>query len=179
MRHMRGGLREWFVNHIVDISSVNLIKSRVNRQFIIKDLGHASEFVGIALDYNKHRGTLYLNQTSTIAQVLKKSNMPDCKRISSPTEKHVIFHLRTDTKPAEDFPEREAIGSLLYIASCTVPIISHVLSTLAPFLRHLLQSTELWLDVSSDICVVQLSWDSSTRIREIESIWEQSLVILT
>lgn len=130
----------WVVAYVDDLliigfdnTAVDFVKSHLRSAFLLKDLGRAPEFVGIALVYDEQRGTLCFNQTSAIRRALKKFNMSNSKPISSPMEKSVVAHLRSDSEPAVNVPYREAIGSLLYIATCTRPDIAYAVSTLAQF----------------------------------------------
>ena len=61
--------------------------------------------------------------------------MSDCKVISTPGEKQLILKPRNENEHSPNFPYRQAIGSLIYLATATRPDISWIVSKLSQYLE--------------------------------------------
>ena len=59
-----------------------MVKTALGNAFVVKDLGPASDFVGITLFYSKDGRTLKLTQESAIERALVKIGMEGCKPLS-------------------------------------------------------------------------------------------------
>ncbi len=109
--------------------SIQKFKEHLKRYFEMKDLGFPAKFVGLEIE--KCGKTLYLHQKRLINKVLEKVGMSHCKPVSTPMvtgpEK---LNLRNDTR-VKDFPYREVIGSLLYIAIGSRPDIAFSVNLLS------------------------------------------------
>lgn len=130
----------WVVAYVDDLlvisskqSTIDCVKRHLLDVFQLKDLGRATEFVGIAIHRDVDRGIMYLNQRTSIRRFIAKFGMENAKPVSTPMEKDVVTLLRQDSEPAQSVPYREVIGSLMYFATCTRPDIAYAVSTLAQF----------------------------------------------
>lgn len=52
-----------------DLETVEIVKRELCQTFLLKELGRASEFVGITLIYDNQWGTLHLNQKNSIMRI--------------------------------------------------------------------------------------------------------------
>ncbi|CAH2083649.1 unnamed protein product [Euphydryas editha] len=108
----------------------NKIKNKLMQYLEMKDLGKASQCVG--LNITRDGDTIMIDQGKYIRDVLTKYGMSDCKPCKTPIEVGLKF-----TKSAEDeemnYPYQQAIGCLLYIAQGTRPDISFAVNTLSRF----------------------------------------------
>lgn len=62
------------------------IKEALKKQFAMRDLGQAQEFLGIRLDADKKRKEIAIHQKPYIIRMLKKFRMDDCKPAKTPME---------------------------------------------------------------------------------------------
>ena len=140
------GEEVWLLAYVDDLLvlsrspiNVTMIKMELGKAFIIKDLGIASEFVGIAILYDEKSRRLKLSQTAAVKRAITKFGMDLCKPVSTPMERDVVDLLRSTSAPAINVPYREAIGSLLYFSTCTRPDISHSVGVLSQFCSNPLE----------------------------------------
>ncbi|KAK9703101.1 Reverse transcriptase (RNA-dependent DNA polymerase) [Popillia japonica] len=96
-------------------------KQRLQQKLKIKDLGVATEILGIRIARDFKKGTLQLDQSSYIEKILNKFNMNGCKPVTTPADPNA--KLDGNKQPKEDVeteeiknvPYQEAIGSLLFL----------------------------------------------------------------
>lgn len=96
-----------------------IVKKEAKKSFVLKDLGRASEYVGIATDCGDKEGTMTLSHVGTIGHCLEKFNIAQCKAVSTLIKKTALAVLRVDAEPAQDVACGEVIGSFLYFVTCT------------------------------------------------------------
>lgn len=114
--------------HIADY-----VKADLEQWFMLKDLGQASEFIGIAIHNDENRQGMYLNQANPLRQALKEFNTEKCKPITAPMESNAVGLLRKRTDSAVSVPYMEAISSLIYFATCTQLDSAYAVGTLARY----------------------------------------------
>ncbi|KAL5827944.1 hypothetical protein ACOSQ3_019789 [Xanthoceras sorbifolium] len=104
---------------------------RMNATFALKNLGSMSYF----LDFEAHRDAsrLFLTQTNYISDLLKKTNMIDCKPCDPPLSAGTKLMLATGELFSEPTLYQSVIGALQYL-SHTRPDISFVVNKLSQFL---------------------------------------------
>ena len=105
----------------------------------MKDLGKLKHFLGI--DFNPTDGQVKMLQKKYVTKILERFGMQDCKSRETPCEPKLEY-----TEEAEKMKEprkyREAVGSLIYLSTCTRPDITFVVSKLS---QHFAQpSVEHW-----------------------------------
>lgn len=113
--------------------AASIFENELRKSFILKDLGRVSEFVDVAIDYEDKKSMLTLSEVNAIGRFLKKFNMALCKAVSTPMEDNDSTLLEADADPSHDVPNRDVIGSSLYISICTRPITSYAILTLAQY----------------------------------------------
>ena len=107
----------------------------------MKDLGEARFKLGIEIR-RQENGDVLLVQEKYARDVVKRFNMEGSKPVSTPME--LGTHLDISQQPVTDeersemvnVPYRSAIGSLMYLATCTRPDLSASVSELSKFSQN-------------------------------------------
>lgn len=110
----------------------SFLKSTLNSQFKLKDLGEARHCLGMNICRNHETGIITLDQTNYIDQILARFNMSNCKPASTPLEVNPDCNVQVGICN-KDIPYQQAIGSLMYLAVLTRPDISFAVSYLSQF----------------------------------------------
>lgn len=104
----------------------------------MKDLGPLSYCLGIEFNQNIEKHEITMSQSKYIRDVLKRFNMEDCKRVTTPMNpseklsKDMCPKTEDEKKEVEKLPYQNLIGSLMYSVS-TRPDITHAVSILSQF----------------------------------------------
>lgn len=110
-----------------EIQEIEKQKEKLVKELNMKDMGTLSFFLGIRFKFEN--GTVQMDQSGYIQTFLQRFNMENCNRAPTPmTEGFCI------TGKGEKFDSklyREAVGSLLYIATKTRSDISYAVGLLA------------------------------------------------
>jgi transposase InsO family protein len=130
---------------------INQIKEKLSQNFSMVDFGLADSILGMEITRDWEAGTIFLNQQRYTLEILEKFNYLDCKPKSTPLESKCRFSsLQCATTQAEKSamakrPYRQAIGTLMYLMSCTRPDLASSLSILSRFLDN--PGVEHWAGV--------------------------------
>jgi hypothetical protein len=126
-----------------NIERVNEIKAELMKRFEMKDFGEAKSILGINLKRDWEKGTITLDQSEYIANLLVKFRQTSSRYSSSPIDKTATPMSKshspvTDLELAAmaDKPFREVVGSLMHLMVCTRPDIAHAVSSLSRFLQN-------------------------------------------
>ena len=111
------------------------VKSQVAQLFEISDLGEMKHFLGMEVIRDEASRTLWLGQRNYAKNVLKRFSMEDCKTKISPMDAGMQL-TKDGTALREEVPYRELIGSLLYLAMCTRPDLTHSVGMLSRFMSN-------------------------------------------
>ena len=115
------------------------LKNELKQTFKMKDLGEAHHILGMRINRDREKGTITLDQTSYIKNMLYSYGMEDCKEACTPLalgqtlSKEMSPKTEEDRRLMEEVPYRQAIGSLLYVAQGTRPDICHAVGVLSRF----------------------------------------------
>jgi hypothetical protein len=113
---------------------VQEIKNQLLQDFQVKDLGLAKLCLG--LEIKQEDGVIELSQVGYIKALLKKYKMEGCNVVATPSEitshKPSTKRLNQSSNP-KNWPFRELIGSLMYLAVATRPDIANTISRLAQY----------------------------------------------
>ena len=123
------------------LSNMEVVKRGLCEEFKIKDLGEAKFLRGIEIGRQKN-GDVFLVQERYARDVIGRFNMEGCKPESMPLD--LGCHLDTTQQPVTDaeraemvdVPYKSAIGSLMYLATCTRPDIVAAVSELSKFSQN-------------------------------------------
>ena len=112
------------------------VKVMLTERFKMKDLGKLKHFLGI--DFDQTGDQVKMSQKKYVTKILERFGMQDCRSRETPCEPKLEY-----TEDAEKMKEprryREAVGSLIYLSTCTRPDITFVVSKLS---QHLAEPSE-------------------------------------
>ena len=132
----------WVDDIIIAASSSMLMemgKNNLKKRFKMKDLGPISKFLGIRFTHHAN-GSVSIDQTQYLLNILQKFGMDNCKPRSTPCELKADSYYNEDDQTVIDEPGYRAIvGSLIYAMTCTRPDLSWIVSKLS---QHLSRPTE-------------------------------------
>ena len=122
----------------VKLGNIEEVKRGLSAEFKMKDLGEAKFLLGIEIRRHSN-GDVFLVQERYARNIISRYNMEGCKPVSTPLD--LGCHLDFTQQPATDverlgmvdIPYRSAIGSLMYLATCTRPDLSAAVSELSKF----------------------------------------------
>lgn len=110
------------------------LKSKLNKEFKMKDLGLVSNFLGINVKQDLENNITTLDQKEYLENVLKRFDMQDCKPMSTPMDPNSteIFKNCKLDKNSENLC-RQIIGCLMYAVCGTRPDLCVALSILSRY----------------------------------------------
>ena len=118
-------------------NEIQHIKKELNSRLEMKDLGEARVILGIEIFRDGLNRKLFIGQQEYTKQVLKRFNMTNARSILTPMDKSTFACLHTEGEQAPlNIPYRQAVGSLIYLVSCTRPDLAFSVSKLSQFLEN-------------------------------------------
>jgi len=121
----------------------NLVKDQLKKRFEMKDLGIANYCLGIKIERDRAKGSISLNQTQYVENMLRKYNMHEAHPVGTPLDPNkVLSKLQSpnaDTLQEQKIskvPYQAAVGSLLYAAQATRPDIAYAVNLLCKFCNN-------------------------------------------
>ena len=124
------------------LSLVGSVKSDFHKRYKMKDLGELQYVLGVRVDQNQAQKTIQLSQQTYIVDMLTKFNMLECRVVDTPMESKIkLSKSMAPTTPQgrkdmEQYPYREAVGSLLWIANGTRPDVAYAVSQVAKYMSN-------------------------------------------
>lgn len=123
-----------------DSNEICNLKSMLNREFQMKDLGLVCNFLGIKVIQDLENGITKLSQKEYLENVLRKFEMHNCKEMSTPMDLNFNAKSLEEKKSVIDKNIekkcRKIIGSLSYAALGTRPDICVAVSILSRYQNH-------------------------------------------
>lgn len=122
-------------------AAIDTIVNRLKQHFQVT-LDDATEFIGIEIKRNRERKTITLKQSGYIRNVLKRFNMTEANTSSIPADPSVRLSkeqcpkLKEEIEECSRIPFREAVGSLLFVATVTRPDILYAVNQASQFLTN-------------------------------------------
>lgn len=113
-----------------DEAAVTKLKSKLFKEFEMKDLGPVKNFMGLQIV--KENNQLYISQSSFIDRILAKFGMSDCNPIATPMEAKLKL-TKAESNEFTNQPYRELLGSLMYLMIGSRPDICFSLNYLSRF----------------------------------------------
>lgn len=91
--------------------------------------------MGIQIEREKDNRKLKIHQSVYAKKILDRFNHTDCSPVSTPADPGMKFS-KNEEGPRENknLPYREAIGSLMYLMTCTRPDIAYVVGVLSRYM---------------------------------------------
>jgi len=122
-----------------NVSEIKVTKESFSKFFKVKDLGEVKKIIGIEVTRNRSERTIHISQPAYVEKLLKKFNMSDCKECLTPEEhtKRLCkngYECNPNSEKLENVPYAEAVGALIYLATCTRPDIAHAVRQLSQYM---------------------------------------------
>lgn len=114
------------------------ITQHLEKQFQIRTMG-ADKFLGIDITRNRKERMLFASQPQFTSALLLKFGMQNCNPKATPADPHTNLTAQMSPGTQEEanamkkVPYREAVGSLLYLATTTRPDIAYAVSQVSRF----------------------------------------------
>lgn len=114
---------------------VEKLKSTLNKNFCMKDLGVVKKYLGVDIKQNLFEGYTELSQVDYLKRVLQRFEMQDCKSMDTPIEYNVNLNLFKSNVCDSKMEKlcRQIIGSLMYAVLGTRPDLCESVSLLSRF----------------------------------------------
>jgi hypothetical protein len=122
-----------------DIEEIDDLKKKLGERFKMSDLGEAHYCLGIQITRNRQQGTIQINQTKYVDDIIERFNMTDCKPIATPMDPNVKLSKEmspkneNDARKMQGIPYRNLTSSLMYAMTGTRPDIAYTVRTLSKY----------------------------------------------
>ena len=104
---------------------IEQVKTALSQQFDVKDLGELHNFLGVKIDQDRKRGTIWIGQPAFAESILEKHGMSEAKSVKTPVSKNVkLLKATKESEIVDQTLYQSAVGSLLYLATRTRPDIA-------------------------------------------------------
>ena len=113
--------------------------AQLSQHFKICDLGPTTQLLGIKIDRDHSKHSIFLSQRQYCLDILDRFGMADCKPISTPMEPGLRLSRTQSLQNAQESatmcqtPYLSAVGALMYLATTTRPDIAYTVGVLARF----------------------------------------------
>ncbi|MCP4490581.1 MAG: DDE-type integrase/transposase/recombinase, partial [Gammaproteobacteria bacterium] len=139
-----------YVDDIILMAKSELVleqlKKELAEKFKMRDMGALHYFLGIKIEQDLAKGSVWLGQERYVDRMLEKYNMAEAKPVSTPMDPNVYLEATVENaKLADQQLYQSAVGSLLYVATATRPDVSAAVSRTAKFCSK--PTTEHWAAV--------------------------------
>lgn len=115
---------------------ITKLKTVLNKEFKMKDLGLISDFLGINVKQNLQNGTTVLSQRNYLENVIKRFGMDNCKPMMTPMDQNFNSKIfESDVKCDKNIEGicRRIVGCLMYAVSGTRPDLCFAISILSRY----------------------------------------------
>jgi hypothetical protein len=105
-------------------------------KYRILDLGPVYQFLGIQIEQDCQKCTLYIHQKLYIKAIFKQFQIDNCNSISTLIEANLQLDLVSDiykASPANQIDYQKAISSIMYTILGTRPDLAFAVSTLSQY----------------------------------------------
>lgn len=127
------------------------LKTNLQGEFKMKDLGDVEYCVGMHIVRDKVNGKITLDQRKYIEEVLARFNMTDCNPVKTPVDGNKrLTHLMSPQNESEvldmsKIPYKEAVGCLIHLVQGSRPDIAYAVHDVSKFNKN--PGKEHWLAV--------------------------------
>lgn len=121
---------------------LNEVKQMLSVKFKMKDLGTLKHFLGI--DFSQSDRCVTMSQEKYTNKILQHFNMQDCRTRETPCDQKLEYS-ENAMKMSDVKMYRKAVGSLIYLTTCTRPDLSFVVSRLSQYFAE--PTEEQWVTV--------------------------------
>ena len=100
----------------------------------MKDLGKLCYSLGISIQHDEEKGSLWMDQRQYIQSSLKRYGLSQAKSTTTPADVNVkLFKNDGVTKPVSQVSYQSMVGSLLYASMATRPDIAQAMGAVSKF----------------------------------------------
>jgi hypothetical protein len=141
VRHYKG-LRSYIALYVDDCTiiahrcQIHKIKDMVKAKFPTKDLGEAKSVLGFKIHHDRKNGRIYILQRGKIDAILQAFGLSNCKPVPTPMLSSTALDQPPADQPPIDFPYRQAIGMLSYLAHASRPDILYAVTQVSQFVNN-------------------------------------------
>ena len=115
------------------------MKAKLSEKYQMTDLGLVHQFLGIQIERNCQKCTLWMHQQPYIESILKRFQMDNCNGVSTPIEANLqlIASYDYNVTSTERLDYQRAIGSIMYAMLGTRLDLAFTVSTLSKYCINL------------------------------------------
>jgi hypothetical protein len=130
-----------YVDDMLMVGSRNLIedlKKRLTARFNMHDLGQASFYLGMQIEFDGGSGYVYLSQQAYLEKVLERFGMKNVKPVAAPMDikeykKKMVRRELSGEEPCDKALYQSKLGSVMYLMTSTRPDICFTVGVLSRF----------------------------------------------
>lgn len=115
--------------------ALNIVVKRLKETFKIK-IGDLNIFVGLQIERDRIRKSLAIHQSLYINKILDRFKLNNIKTVSVPADPHTILYPVKEDDKSISVPYREAVGSLVFLASISRPDIAFAVNIVSKFVNN-------------------------------------------
>lgn len=114
-----------------DIEWISEIKRKLKERFDLRDLGRISHCLG--LEFSQRHGEIFISQEGYTKTLLQRFGMENCNPVATPVDTAQKLTQPIEPLSEAEYPFREIVGCLMYLAVGTRPDISYAVNSLSQF----------------------------------------------
>ncbi|CAI7897178.1 unnamed protein product [Closterium sp. NIES-54] len=123
-----------------DTAGLAHVKSELQKRHTCTDLGELRSYLGLEITRDRAQRTITLTQSHMVQQVLQRFDFTYSSPQATPlSTRHSLSALPSDESVEPSGPYPELVGCLMYLMTCTRPVLAYPLSILARYVapgRH-------------------------------------------
>ena len=122
---------------------IDKLKDQLSKTFEMKDLGNAKKILGMKIERDRKKGTVWLTRSQYLRKILTRFSLNNStKPVGTPLTSH--FKLSASMCPSSDddkrymenIPYTNVVGALMYATVCTRPDLSHAVSMVSRYMHN-------------------------------------------
>ena len=118
------------------VEAIQAVLDLLSTEFEIT-VSDASRFIGLDIARDRSTKSLFISQKIYTRNVIEKFGMSGAKSVSVPADPSTILYpVENDEKCLNDVPYREAVGSLMYLATCSRPDLAYAVHSVIKYLKR-------------------------------------------
>ncbi|CAI7918944.1 unnamed protein product [Closterium sp. NIES-53] len=123
-----------------DTAGLAHVKSELQKRHTCTDLGELRSYLGLQITRDRAQRTITLTQSHMVQQVLQRFDFTYSSPQATPlSTRHSLSALLSDESVEPSGPYPELVGCLMYLMTCTRPVLAYPLTILARYVapgRH-------------------------------------------
>ena len=129
------------LDHAKDQATMERFATELGRKFRLKDMGDAKYYMGCHITRDRKAHELELDQRLYVKSMVEKFGVKKSSRVPAllrcqPSQKRMSRKPRRRRNICLQFPYREVVGALMWVATMTRPDIASALRTVARFCEN-------------------------------------------